>query len=83
MIISLITKRYDLFSIKYYFVLIFNRNHITNTCFISTSSFFSKIANNAINKITIHFLETQFYGNDLRINLEDSLHHHIDQFLEK
>ena len=31
----------------------------------------------------IHFLETEFNNNDLRINLEDSLHHYFDKFLEK
>ena len=52
-------------------LLIFNENQRTNIYFISTSSFFSKVTNNAINNSSIHFLETEFYGNDLRINLED------------
>ena len=76
-------KKFDLFSIKYHFELIFNHNQITNTCFISTPSFFSKITNNANYNSSIHFLETQFSGNDLRINLEGSLHHFINKFLEK
>ena len=70
-------KKYDLFSFKIYFINIFIHNQTTNIYFISTSSFFSKITNNN------HFLETEFYDNDLRINLGDSLHHYIDQFLEK
>ena len=76
-------KKYDLFSIKYCFELIFNHNQKTNLYFILTPSFFSKITNNAIDYLFIHFLQTEFYGNDLRINLEDSLHHYIDQFLER
>ena len=51
--------------------------------FISTSSFFSKVTNNAINNSSVHFIETEFYNNDLRINLEDSLHHYIDECFEK
>ena len=70
-------KKYDLFSIKYCFKTLFNQNQLTNTRFISTPSYFSKITNN------IHFLETEFYDNDLRINLEDSLRHYINQFLTK
>ena len=31
----------------------------------------------------IHFLETEFNNNGLRINLEDSLHHYFDKFREK
>ena len=56
---------------------------MTNTYFISTPSFVSKNTNNAINNLSIHFLETEFYRNDLRVNLEDSLHQYINQFLEK
>ena len=39
--------------------------------------------NNAINNSSVHFVETEFYNNDLRINLEDSLHHYNDEFFEK
>ena len=56
--------------------LVFNQNQTTNTDFISTPPFYSKITNN------LHFLETEFYSIDLRINLECSLHHYIDQFVE-
>ena len=76
-------KKYYLFGIKYYFKIIFNQNQTTNTYFISTPSLFSKITNNAMNNLSIQFLETNFHGNDLRINLEDSLHHYINPFLEK
>ena len=62
---------------KYYSELIFTHNQTKNTYLISTPSFFSKITNN------IHFLEIQFYGKDVLINLEDSLHHYIDKLLEK
>ena len=75
-------KKYDFFSIKYYFKLNFNYNQITKLYFITTSSFFPKITNKAIKNISIHFLETEFYDNDLRINLEDSLHHYFDEFPE-
>ena len=44
-------KKYNLFSIKYYFELIFKHNQITNTYFISTPSFFSKITENANNNL--------------------------------
>ena len=36
-----------------------------------------------MNTLSIDFLETEFYRNDLRINLEDSLHHYINNFLAK
>ena len=70
-------KKYHLFSIKNYFHLIFNHIQTTNTNFISTPPFFYKTTNKIL------FLETEFYGNDLRINLEDSLHQYIDKFLKK
>ena len=76
-------KKYDLFSTKFSFKLIFNHSQITNTFFISTSSFFSKITNNKINNLSNHFLETESYRNDLQINLKDSLDRYIDKFLEK
>ena len=75
-------KKYGLIGIKYYFKVIFNHNQVTNTYFISTASFFSEITNNAIDHLSIHFLETEFYGNDLRINLEDSLQHYIGKILK-
>ena len=76
--ISLITIKNMIYSVlKYYFKLIFNHNQITKTYFISTPSFFSKITNN------FHFLETELYGNDLRMNLKDSLHQYDHKFLEK
>ena len=67
-------RKNDLFSIKNYFELIFNHNQTTDTYFISTPSFLSKITN------IFHFLEPEFFGNDLRINLENSLHHYIENF---
>ena len=67
-----------------FFITTFSKtDQITSTWFISTASFCSKIKNNEINNIYIHFLETEFYNSDRQISLEESLHRYIDKFLEK
>ena len=80
-------EKYDLINIKNNFNLIFTTtpttNHKSNTYIKSTPSYPSHIMNEEINNLTINVLESLFYENTLRNNLEESLLCHIDNFLEE
>ena len=53
------------------------------TCQISVPSYTSRLMDDEVNNQTTNILESKFYENTLRINLEEFLLGHIDNFIEK